>query len=262
MLGARVLTALVGCPVLLGLAWIGGPAFLAFLAVLAVLAAEETCRLFNEDRPHRGLVWTGVLIIMTGAYFLERDFPGPLPVGLFLFYLLVMVVRFPRFTVHSFFATIIAAAYPSFFAFLFLLRERPGGWEWILFALFATWAFDTLGYFVGLTLGRKRIAPRLSPKKSLEGLIGGLLGSVLIAYIFYLLAGAGPPGRLLVMGLLVGIGAQFGDLAASAFKRFADVKDTGSLLPGHGGILDRFDSLLFTSPLVYYLIDILGVTVS
>lgn len=259
MLGMRILTALVGVPVLLAVTWLGGPAFLSLLALLTVLAAEELCRLLRKERPHRGLAFVGGLALLIGAYFLKGDFPGFLPAVLLLLYLTVMVFFFPRFDTRSLCSTLIAAGYPALFAYLYLLRGRPDGWEWVLFILFATWAFDTLGYFVGLTLGRVRITPRLSPKKSLEGLIGGLAGAVLTAYVFALLTGAGPLIPLLVLGFAVGAGAQLGDLAASAFKRFAGVKDAGRLLPGHGGVLDRFDSLLFSAPLAYFLIDLLGV---
>ncbi|MDI6709154.1 MAG: phosphatidate cytidylyltransferase [Thermoanaerobacterales bacterium] len=255
----RVLTALVGVPALLAVAWVGGPALLVLLAVLAVLAAEELCRLLRKDRPHRGLAFVGVLALLAGAYFLEGDFPGFLPAALLLLYLTAMVLFFPRFNGRSFCSTLVAAGYPALLAYLYVLRVRPDGWEWVLFTLLATWAFDTLGYFVGLTLGRVRITPGLSPKKSLEGLIGGLAGAVLVAYVFSLVTGAGPLALLLVLGFAVAVGAQVGDLAASAFKRFADVKDAGRLLPGHGGVLDRFDSLLFSAPLAYFLINLLGV---
>ena len=115
--------------------------------------------------------------------------------------------------------------------------------------------FDVFAYFVGKRFGRRRLAPILSPKKTLEGAIGGLLGSVLVSYLFasYIYPFLSLP-KMLLLGLMVGVAAEVGDLLESAFKREAGIKDSSMLIPGHGGILDRFDSALFTAPLVYYFV--------
>jgi len=121
----------------------------------------------------------------------------------------------------------------------------------LLFALAITWAADTVAYFVGRSFGKHPLAPHISPKKTWEGSVSGLLGSLLIAYAFHFWL-AIPLPHLLVMALLGNIAGQTGDLLESAYKRSAGVKDSGGLLPGHGGILDRIDALILCIPVIWY----------
>jgi phosphatidate cytidylyltransferase len=130
------------------------------------------------------------------------------------------------------------------------LREGPDGQSWFLLVLLSTWACDILAYFVGRSLGRHKLAPTVSPGKSVEGLIGGIVGAVGVAAVAAFLLPQ-PPLRVLGLGVVVAIGAVLGDLAESAVKRQLGAKDFGHVLPGHGGILDRVDSLLFSSLLGY-----------
>jgi len=256
----RVLTAVLGAPLVLGAAWLGGVPLLAVVAVLAVLAAGELAGLVRNQGPHRGLAIAGTLALVGAAYFLEEAYPGPTITLVILLFLVIFTAVYPRISPASLCATLFVALYAGLLAYAYLLRVLPGGPGFLLLALAGTWAFDTLGYIVGVSVGRIRITPHLSPKKSLEGLLGGLAGAVLAAYAFVLITGAAPLGLVLLLGLLTGVAAQAGDLIVSALKRFAGVKDAGSLLPGHGGILDRFDSFMLTAPVVYYLVQIFGVT--
>jgi phosphatidate cytidylyltransferase len=121
----------------------------------------------------------------------------------------------------------------------------------LLFALAITWAADTVAYFVGRSFGKHPLAPHISPKKTWEGSIGGLLGSLLVAYAFHFWLTI-PLPHLLVMALLGNVAGQMGDLLESAYKRSAGVKDSGGLLPGHGGILDRIDALILCIPVIWY----------
>jgi phosphatidate cytidylyltransferase len=133
------------------------------------------------------------------------------------------------------------------------LRGLECGRDWVIFALFATFAVDTFAYFIGRAWGRHPMAPRISPGKSWEGAIGGL--GCGIAAAFALNAILGLPvsyAHIAILGLLIGIFAQIGDIVESALKRSTRVKDSGRLIPGHGGILDRLDSIVFTIVLVYY----------
>ena len=128
---------------------------------------------------------------------------------------------------------------------------------WLIFI--GAWGSDTCAYAVGMLIGKHKITPRLSPKKSLEGCIGGVVGAALIGYIYALATGvhitgiSNPKILFAVIGACASVISQVGDLAASAIKRNYDIKDYGRLIPGHGGILDRFDSIIFTAPVVYYL---------
>ncbi|MDT8341408.1 MAG: phosphatidate cytidylyltransferase [Longimicrobiales bacterium] len=157
-------------------------------------------------------------------------------------------------------------------AFLPLLRQAGEGAAWgagarpgavaafVLLPLLVTWAGDTAAYLVGTAVGRTRLAPTISPGKSLEGALGGMAGSVgagvLVSWLWlsHLVEAPVTPATAAWVGALLGVAAQVGDLAESLLKREAGVKDSGRLLPGHGGLLDRVDSLLWTLPLAWWLL--------
>jgi phosphatidate cytidylyltransferase len=126
------------------------------------------------------------------------------------------------------------------------------GWKWVMLALFTTFAADTMAYFIGRAFGKHKMAPSISPGKTWEGAAGGFVGglgaTVLLAYIF----GIDIDWKLILLGCLIPVFAVLGDLTESKFKRSTGVKDAGSIIPGHGGILDRLDSLLFVVVVVYY----------
>ncbi|MFM2160684.1 MAG: hypothetical protein RLZZ383_196 [Pseudomonadota bacterium] len=137
-------------------------------------------------------------------------------------------------------------------AFLVKLRAGHDGFAWLLVPMVIAWCGDTAAYFAGRAFGRTPLHPRVSPKKSVEGFVGGLIGSAAgaVAWTGWMLPGV-PVGHALLLGLVGGAMAVLGDLSESLVKRAFDVKDSGWILPGHGGILDRVDSLLFVAPLVY-----------
>lgn len=138
-------------------------------------------------------------------------------------------------------------------AHLAMLRTQPHGKQWVLLVLMVVMLNDTCAYFTGTFFGRRKLYPSVSPKKSIEGAIGGLVGSVLAAGLAHLtFAPWTPLLQLLLLGLVVGVVAELGDLFESLLKRSFGVKDSGTLIPGHGGILDRLDSLMFAFPLTYY----------
>ncbi len=140
-----------------------------------------------------------------------------------------------------------------------LLRQLPHGIALIFFVLAITWLADTGGFVIGLTLGRHALAPTLSPKKTIEGLFGGILFSVLGALIshFWFLPFFSL-GECAILGMGMAIIGTLGDLAESAIKRSVSIKDSGTIIPGHGGVLDRVDSLLFTGPVIYYYVLFTG----
>jgi phosphatidate cytidylyltransferase len=134
-----------------------------------------------------------------------------------------------------------------------LLRAQPEGWRWVIFTVTAAMGSDTGGYFAGRAVGRHKLLPAVSPGKTVEGSVGGLLGAVLGALVMrFLLLPGRPAGEVVGMGLAIGLLAQLGDLAESALKRAFGAKDSGWIIPGHGGILDRLDSLLFPFVFTYY----------
>ena len=148
-----------------------------------------------------------------------------------------------------------------FFSFLILIRELPksigieyriGGF-WVIFLFICLWLTDTLAYFIGAPWGKHKILPGISPKKSWEGAMGGIIGAILSAFLAKgLFLKDISLFSLIPLSILIGVFGQVGDFVESSFKRTANLKDSSHIIPGHGGILDRFDSLLFSAPLVYY----------
>jgi len=154
--------------------------------------------------------------------------------------------------------TISGVIYVGWLGAHFIALRSVGGWDtgrrWVLLALFATFATDTMAYFIGRAFGRHRMAPTISPGKTWEGTAGGFAGglgaTVLLAYIFKPVPTI--DWKVIVLGCLIPVFAVLGDLFESRFKRFTGVKDAGSIIPGHGGLLDRLDSILFVVVVVYY----------
>ena len=144
-------------------------------------------------------------------------------------------------------------------SYVYQTRMLPGGAYIVWLIFLCSWGCDTCAYCVGMLIGKHKMAPVLSPKKSIEGAVGGVVGAALLGVIY----AAASQGKIAEYALICGVGAlisMVGDLAASAIKRNQNIKDYGKLIPGHGGILDRFDSVIITAPVIYYLAKlILGI---
>jgi phosphatidate cytidylyltransferase len=182
-----------------------------------------------------------------------------------IFIMSVYVFTFPRFKAQDAFAAIAGLTYVALLmSFLYQVRILEDS-LWIIPLVFiSAWGNDTCAYCVGVLIGKHKMFPVLSPKKSVEGFIGGIAGAAVLGLIYGLVFGKNIPSLAMPAAgctLICGIGALIavvGDLAASAIKRDAQIKDYGKLIPGHGGILDRFDSILFTAPAVFILAVLLG----
>ena len=183
-------------------------------------------------------------------------------------FLFVYVISFPRFhaaqVVAAFFAVVYA---PVMLSFIYQTRELHYGVYIVWLILISSWGCDTCAYAVGMafgkTIGNHKIFPKLSPKKSLEGCIGGVAGAALLGALYghFLVENIVKEQEITwIFALICGVGAifsQIGDLAASAIKRNHNIKDYGKLIPGHGGIMDRFDSVIVTAPMIYFLTRLL-----
>ncbi len=204
----------------------------------------------------------------SGLIFSLEPFKG-LSLVMFLVILVVfcvLIFKFEKYKVADTAVTILGIVYVIFlFSFITLVRymgERGDLYIWLVFA--GAWATDTFAYFSGVAFGRTKILPVVSPKKSLEGSIGGVLGCVAVMTAlgaFLNTRGIYDPGGIpfyhyIALGLLCGIISQAGDWSASAIKRHVGIKDYGRLMPGHGGVLDRFDSILFVAPVVYFYLSL------
>ena len=177
----------------------------------------------------------------------------------FMMFMFVYVFTYPKFkadqVMPAFFGVVYVAVMLSF---IYLTRNLPDGKFLVWLIFLCSWGCDTCAYCVGMLIGRHKMAPILSPKKSVEGGVGGVAGAALLGVLFALAVNqwAGAQARVLEYAIICGVGgmiSQVGDLAASAIKRNQGIKDYGKLIPGHGGILDRFDSVIFTAPAIYFL---------
>lgn len=254
----RLLTAAVGLPLLLGLVFLGGLWVALASAAVAAVAAIELCALVRR----RGLKpWFPGATVGSGGlalalYLAPQDgyaLLGVLGLGL-LASLAWWALARPEAGFEGWAVTVGAALYLGLtLGHASLLRGMDAGARWLLLALLVTFAADTGAFLVGRAVGRRPLAPRLSPGKTWEGALAGILAAVAVAVALrYLLALDLSPQAAVLLGALAGVAGQVGDLAESRIKRWAGVKDSGRLLPGHGGLLDRIDSIVFNLVVVYY----------
>lgn len=174
--------------------------------------------------------------------------------------LAVYVFSYPKYHADQVMAAFFGVIYVSvLLSYIYLTRNLKGGAFLVWLIFLCSWGCDTCAYCVGILIGKHKMAPVLSPKKSIEGAVGGVAGAALLGLIYALAAGKFFPEfdhSPAVYALICAVGAlisMVGDLAASGIKRNHNIKDYGKLIPGHGGILDRFDSVIFTAPVIYFL---------
>ncbi len=257
----RVITASLLIPLLFVIIYWGGP-FIFVLLVWAVfsLGNREFLHLIYEKPTGLDLwfFWLVGTLTLGGTWLKGME-------GLLLALILGFLLSFARWiplfpNQNRFFDSIgrqMSALWylPLFLPFFILIRMSPQGLSWIFFLLVVNYAGDTGAFYLGRTIGRHKLAPLVSPQKTIEGSLGGLAANILLSWIFQktLFAEYSFLG-IASLGLLIGLVSQVGDLLESMFKRTARVKDSGSLFPGHGGILDRIDSLLPAAPVVYFFV--------
>ena len=174
--------------------------------------------------------------------------------------LFVYVFGYPKYHAEQLMAAFFGVVYVAvMLSFIYLTRSLPDGKFLVWLIFLCSWGCDTCAYCAGMLIGKHKMAPVLSPKKSIEGAVGGVAGAALLGVIY----AAATQGKMAEYALICAVGAlisMVGDLAASAIKRNQNIKDYGKLIPGHGGILDRFDSVIITAPVIYYLAKtILGI---
>lgn len=257
----RVLTGAVLIPLLLAAVWfLPHQYFRGLLAFAAALGVHEFYRMVSRDgvRPVAGIgILLGAVLVL-GDFAGARSGPAMAPFLVFSVMTVLAARLFSRRPVESALAdvalTLTGILYVALlFGFQAGIHAEFQGRQWLLFLYFVIWASDTGAYYVGTALGRHRLYEKVSPKKSIEGLLGGTAASMLAAYLCkrWLVESLGTV-EALVLGAMLALVGTAGDLAESLLKRSAGVKDSGSLIPGHGGILDRMDSMLFAAPVLYY----------
>lgn len=258
MFRKRLVTVLVGLPIGVWLIWRGGPWLTAAVGLIILLGLYELFMLLNSAQEVHIPFWAtigGGLITALAAY-IGGVVGSALFVALVLSLLLYFGLRQEHYLIKQASCILFAWAYWGYLpVHVIRLRSLEHGLQWLMLAVLCTWATDIGAYLVGMKFGKRKLAPRISPNKSVEGAMGGLIASTLTAIIIGLLLKF-PFGILPLLGVVISVVGQTGDLVESALKREAKVKDSGTLFPGHGGILDRFDSLVFVVPVVYHLIQL------
>jgi len=255
MLAKRVISAFIMGPLILGFVYLGGLPYWALVTVVAILAGYEYLRLVagKGERADYPLTMLLILLLMGGSWNPSGErMQGGLTALIGLSLLWQMVRGGRELPIVGWALSLGGGLYIGFLLSHFiLLRDLAEGWAWTLLAFFPTWANDSGAYFVGRWVGRHPFAPRISPKKTWEGSIGGWISGMAVGTLMGAVLRL-PLLHASLLGLLISLAATGGDLVESMFKRWAGVKDSGRLIPGHGGVLDRIDSLLFSVVVVYY----------
>ena len=262
MLRQRVITALIGLPILIAAIWFGTPWFTLLMAAIAFVGIREFYRMATSA-DIQPLTYFGIVCAVLLAFIPHCQYTQAAPLLLTLVIVISLIwslFRLPRERAfHNWAWTIAGILYIGWMMSCWVgLRILENGLEWVFFAALTTIASDTSAFFVGRAWGKRRMATTISPSKTWEGAVGGFLGAIALALILKAIFSLPPLflpinyWQAALLGAAVSIFAQLGDLVESLLKRNTGTKDSGKLLPGHGGILDRIDGFLFSGVLVYY----------
>lgn len=255
----RIITALIGIPIVLFIVHAGGFLLFAVTLLCAILAARELelATRHRGDRVDALLIYPAVVWILVRTRLWPADANLLWLVGAALLATAVLTYNQPwRLSLGTVAMSLLAALYVGLFAFIPLLRQSTAQGQWLMWLLLCgVWTGDTVAYFAGRAFGRRKLTA-LSPGKTVEGAIAGFIAAVVACALL----GARPLGVMqsVMVGAIIGIAAPLGDLVESYWKRELGLKDLGTLLPGHGGILDRCDSLIFAAGAVYIYVAYYG----
>ncbi len=254
----RIFSGLIMVP-FLGIVYLGGTVLLAACFIIALVGILEFYNGFKKIRINPsfniGLISAAALFI---AGYAKADAEYYM-LWVFAVVLLCLLSLFKgdKRELSDAMATVTGIFYVAFFSFHVVLVDQKFGTIFVWLILLTAFGTDIFAYFAGFIAGRHRLCVNISPKKTVEGALGGVAGSVILCGLFAYFFLDSLFFHCLAMGALGSVAAQLGDLTASVFKRGMNIKDYGSLIPGHGGILDRFDSVLFTGPFIYYYIELI-----
>ena len=262
---SRLAVTLIGLPIVLGAAWLGGWPMLALIAVATLVALHE---LFRATRPLRPLTLAGFAGGLGALLALQLGGTAWLPLGLLVALVAGFVMAVLADTSQSNTAAVAVTIFGVVWiamglGYLLLIREyafNPGATDpdkgrlAVFTVLLAVFAIDTAAYLVGRVAGKRKLAPRVSPGKTWEGFIGGAVAGIFVTWIALYRTGYVEGWRSIVLGAAIVLAATAGDLLESMVKRDVGVKDTGKLLAGHGGVLDRIVSLLLAAPVAYFVL--------
>ena len=263
MLKQRILTGALGVPLIIFAIWFGAPWFSLLIAAAVLVGAFEFYRMANFEKKepliYFGLLWA-LSLVLSPLYKSTNILPIVMSITI-LISLILLLFRTPRDNAfHKWAWTIAGAIFVGWMlSYWISLRGLENGRDWVYLAMLTIFANDTGAFFIGRAKGKHKLVPAISPAKTWEGAIGGLVSSILGSIIIVVILNLISPFTLkywqvIPLGFLISFFAQIGDLVESLLKRNMGIKESGTLLPGHGGILDRFDSLIFVGPVVYYFV--------
>ncbi|RRD94050.1 phosphatidate cytidylyltransferase [Clostridiales bacterium COT073_COT-073] len=260
----RVLSAVVALPIVIAGIYFGGIYLYLLAGTAACIGIFEFNRAFGykDKKLLLGMTMIAAIVYILCFYFEYRDIAKTVIGFVLMTELAAYVLLYPKIELRHVFINIVGFLYiPYMLMHILLIREGLAhGKVLVWLVLLIAFSSDTFAYFSGVTLGKHKLAPILSPKKTIEGAVGGIAGSILICLLYgvflewkeFFVLPKEAYFSLAALGFLGSLFSQVGDLVGSAIKRETGIKDFGNLIPGHGGILDRLDSILFVAPFVYY----------
>lgn len=238
----------------------GGPILLGTLMLVSLIGLNELYKVVKIEKTMLGYAGYLVTILYYLLMFFEVKYDSMLLViALLVAMMAIYVFTFPKYVSEQAVTGFFGVFYVSvMLSYIYQTRVLKEGLFLVALVFLCSWGCDTCAYCVGMLIGKHKMAPKLSPKKSVEGAVGGLAGAALLGALYALAinrwgGASAQPSVYALICFAGGMISMVGDLAASAIKRNHEIKDYGTLIPGHGGILDRFDSVIFTAPVIFYL---------
>ena len=261
MFKTRLLSGIVLVIILIATVGTGGGLLFGFLALISLIGLSELYKVVDVQNKILGLTgYLGAVVYYGILYTGQMQYVTLLTIAFLVVLMAVYVFSFPTFKAEQVMTVFFGVFYVAvMLSYVYQTRMLEDGAVAVWLIFLSSWGCDTCAYCAGMLLGKHKMAPVLSPKKSWEGAVGGVVGAALLTliYCFVFQGSMGSTNRdIIMLCMICAIGAiisMIGDLTASAIKRNYDIKDYGRLIPGHGGILDRFDSVIFTAPIIYYL---------
>ncbi len=262
VISAVVLVAVLGSALFFGGVWLW--ALLLFLSEVGLFEFYRAVRKKEKKEIKKVLLTELVGYIGCAFYYfvmyftMSENYLFYTIIAILILLMFVFVIRYPDYDSDEFIRTFFGVVYVCVtLSFVYLIRMGESGiyTVWVIFI--SSWICDTCAYLVGMLIGKHRLAPKLSPKKSIEGAVGGVMGSAIVGFLFGHFTGTGSI-NIMIISAVGAVISQFGDLTASAFKRNHDIKDYGRLIPGHGGVLDRFDSVIITASVIYIMSQLMS----
>lgn len=261
MFKTRLISGIILLAIAITVILLGDNVLFGAVLVISLVGMTELYKILKVERSVLGVVgYMSAIGYYALIYFKLDEYLLLMFISFLLVLMVIYVIAYPLYRIEQVMTVFFGLFYVSIMiSYIYRVTTLNDGAILVWLIFIGAWGSDTCAYAVGVLIGKHKIVPKLSPKKSVEGCIGGVIGAALLGYIYALILGnkivgiSNPRILFAIIGACASVISQFGDWAASAIKRNYDIKDYGRLIPGHGGILDRFDSIIFTAPIVYYL---------